>query len=57
MKTIELTAPHEHAGRVYPPGAHLTLDDDQADWLIALKQAVPAAALPHERPRKQEHDK
>lgn len=38
-KHIKLTAKHEHAGREYPPGAKLTLDDDQADWLIALGRA------------------
>ena len=41
-KTIELTAPHEHAGRDYPIGSELTLDTDSADWLIALKKAKPA---------------
>lgn len=40
-KTIELTAPHEHAGRDYPAGSELTLDTDSADWLIALKKAKP----------------
>lgn len=42
-KQITLTQPHEHAGRVYPVGATLTLDDDQADWLIGLKRAEEAA--------------
>lgn len=41
-KTIELTAPHEHAGRDYPAGSELTLPADSADWLIALKKAKPA---------------
>jgi hypothetical protein len=38
-KKIILDAPHEHAGREYPAGAKLTLDDDQADWLIGLGKA------------------
>ena len=41
-QTITLTAKHEHAGREYPPGATLTLDDDQADWLVSLGRAKPA---------------
>lgn len=45
-KTIELNAPHEHAGRDYPAGSRLTLDADAADWLIALKVAKPAADTP-----------
>jgi hypothetical protein len=43
-KKITLTAPHEHAGREYPVGAKLTLDDDSADWLISLGRAHEADA-------------
>lgn len=46
MKKIELTAPHEHAGRNYPVGSELTLADDEADWLVALKVAAPAGGKP-----------
>lgn len=41
-KTIQLLAPHEHAGREYPAGAKLTLPADSADWLVALGKATPA---------------
>lgn len=42
MKKIELTAQHEHAGRNYPVGSELTLQDEEADWLVALKVAIPS---------------
>lgn len=42
MKKVELLQPHTHAGRDYPPGSELTLDDDAAAWLIALRVAQPA---------------
>lgn len=53
-KKITLTQPHEHAGRDYPPGAVLTLDDDQADWLISLGRAEDATlkADPEKAPAK-----
>lgn len=56
---IRLTQPHEHAGRVCPAGATLTLDDAQADWLIGLKRATedapkaePAPAQTQPKPAK-----
>ena len=39
MKTITLTAPHEHDGREHPAGTELTLDDTAADWLIEIGKA------------------
>ena len=43
---IDLTEPHRHAGRDYPPGATLTLPRSKAEWLIGLKRARPRAAEP-----------
>ena len=31
---IELLKPHTHAGKAYPPGAVIALDDDLARWLL-----------------------
>lgn len=50
---IELTQPHEHAGRNYPAGSVIDLPDDAAEWLVAIKAAVSLqpsakkAAQPH----------
>lgn len=50
MKRITLKAPHTHAGRKYPAGAKLSLEEHKAEWLIGLgvaeEAAVPAAAQP-----------
>ncbi|MCL2346457.1 MAG: hypothetical protein FWC58_11480 [Desulfobulbus sp.] len=43
MTEITLMRPHRHGGRDYPPGARLTLHDDQAQWLIGKGVAEPAA--------------
>lgn len=37
---IELTQPHEHAGRNYPAGSVIDLPDDAAEWMIAIGNAV-----------------
>lgn len=37
---IELTQPHEHAGRNYPAGSVIDLPKDAAEWLIAINAAV-----------------
>lgn len=42
LKTIELLAPHTHAGRDYPIGGVITIDADAADWLIGCKRAKEA---------------
>ena len=34
-KTIKLTKPHEHAGRIWPVDSQLTMNASTADWLIA----------------------
>lgn len=52
IKTVELKAPHRHAGRDYPVGAKLTLPADKADWLIGLGRADDAsAAKPADKPK------
>lgn len=42
-KTVTLTQSHEHGGRDYAPGHTLTLAAKDADWLIAIGRAEPAA--------------
>lgn len=37
---IELTQPHEHAGRNYPAGSVIDLPKDAAEWLIAINAAA-----------------
>lgn len=45
MRTVRLVRRHTHAGRVYEPGAQLSIAKRQADWLVAQGVAViPAAA-------------
>lgn len=48
MMRITLKAPHTHAGRKYPAGAKLSLEEHKAEWLIGLgvaeEAAEPAAA-------------
>lgn len=39
MKNVKLLKPHTDAGRDYPEGAELSLDDSNAQWLISLKVA------------------
>ena len=56
MKRINLLKPHTHAGRKYPAGAKLSLEEHKAEWLIGLgvaeesaeptAEAVPATAQP-----------
>lgn len=56
MKRINLLKPHTHAGRKYPAGAKLAMEDHKAEWLIGLgvaeeaaeptAEAVPAAVQP-----------
>lgn len=56
MMRITLLKPHTHAGRKYPAGAKLTMEQHKAEWLIGLgvaeeadepaAEAVPAAAQP-----------
>lgn len=46
MKSIVLTAAHEHEGRVCEPGSELTLADADAAWLIGAGKAE-AAVLTH----------
>ncbi len=51
---ITLLKPHTHAGRKYPAGAKLTIEQHKAEWLIGLgvaeasaeptAEAVPVAA-------------
>ncbi len=40
---IELLKPHTHAGKRYPPGERLDLDEPSAKWLIELKVAKAAS--------------
>lgn len=40
-KTIRLLKPHTHAGRDYPEGGVLTLNESDADWLIGIDSAEP----------------
>lgn len=56
MKRINLLKPHTHAGRKYPAGAKLAMEEHKAEWLIGLgvaeeaaepaAEAVPATAQP-----------
>lgn len=41
---IELMADHTHAGVIYPAGARLILDVDQAEWLVSRQSAVRITA-------------
>lgn len=50
MKTIVLTAEHEHEGRVCAPGCELTLTDDDADRLVDLGKATVATTYPARAP-------
>lgn len=43
MKRITLKAPHTHAGRKYPAGAKLSLEEHKAEWLIGLGVAEASA--------------
>lgn len=43
MKRINLLKPHTHAGRKYPAGAKLAMEDHKAEWLIGLGVAEEAA--------------
>lgn len=40
---IELVKSHEHAGKLWDPGAKLTMHADSAKWLISIGVAKPAA--------------
>lgn len=42
MKTVELTEPHEHAGKPCQPGDQIELDTADADNLIGMNKAKPA---------------
>ena len=48
MKRITLLKPHTNAGRKFPAGAKLSLEEHKAEWLIGLGVAEqadePAAA-------------
>lgn len=46
MKTIELTAPHEHAGREYSAGDTIDVSDNDAAWLIWSGKAKSTAPPP-----------
>ena len=56
MTRINLLKPHTHAGRKYPAGAKLAMEEHKAEWLIGLgvaeeadepaAAAVPAAVQP-----------
>lgn len=49
MKTVRLVRRHTHAGRVYEPGAQLSIAKRQAEWLISQGVATgQAAAIPAE---------
>jgi hypothetical protein len=39
QKKVKLLEKHEHEGREYPAGSELSLDKDQAEWLIGIKRA------------------
>lgn len=41
MTTVELLAPHEHAGTALRPGTRIDLPDTVADWLISQAIARP----------------
>ena len=43
MKRITLLKPHTHAGRKYPAGAKLAMEEHKAEWLIGLGVAEEAA--------------
>jgi len=47
---IELLKPHTHAGKRYPPGERLDLDETSAKWLIDLKVAKAAPPEPIKQP-------
>jgi len=47
---IELLKPHTHAGKRYPPGERLDLDEASAKWLIDLKVAKAATPEPIKQP-------
>ena len=42
MKTITLTAAHEHDGCEHPAGTELVLTETDADWLIGVGKAKAA---------------
>lgn len=46
MKTIELTAPHQHEGREYSAGDVIELSDNDAAWLIGSGKAKSTAPPP-----------
>ena len=48
--TVELLKPHTHAGRDYPAGARLALDEATARWLI--EQGVAKAAPEPKKPNR-----
>ena len=37
---IKLLKPHSHAGRDYPAGSEIELNEDAAKWLISIKTAL-----------------
>lgn len=45
MRTVRLVRRHTHAGRVYEPGAQLSIAKRQADWLVAQGVAVSPTAV------------
>ncbi len=47
---ICLVKPHTHAGKRYPPGERLDLDETSAKWLIELKVAKAATPEPIKQP-------
>ncbi len=47
---IELLKSHTHAGKRYPPGERLDLDEASAKWLIDLKVAKAATSNPIKQP-------
>jgi hypothetical protein len=46
MRTVRLVRRHTHAGRIYEPGAQLSINKRLADWLIAQGVAVTPSAAP-----------
>ena len=53
---IELLKPHTHAGIALQPGAVITLDDDQAQWLVDIGVARIPTALQTPKPKHLPHN-
>ncbi len=53
---IELLNPHTHAGIALQPGAVITLDDDQAQWLVDIGVAHIPTVLQAPKPKHLPHN-